>query len=138
MGAARRALALATNYVHGRAAFGGTIGDLQSVQMKLAHLRSEVQVCTTFIDRCISDLCCGKLSTESASMAKYHATETSFRVADSCAQLFGGYGYLKNSPIGKIMVDQRVVRVYGGSNEVQLEIVSRGLGFKPQRMSSKL
>jgi len=78
------------------------------------------------------------LSTESASLAKYHATELSFRVADSCLQLFGGYGYLKNSPIGKIMVDQRVVRIYGGSNEVQLEIVSRGLGFKPQRMSSKL
>lgn len=136
--ASRRALALATNYVHGRSAFGGAVGDLQSVQMRLAQLRTDVQVCTTFIDRCIKDLCEDKLSTESASLAKYHATELSFRVADSCLQLFGGYGYLKNSPIGKIMVDQRVVRIYGGSNEVQLEIVSRGLGFKPQRMSSKL
>lgn len=136
--AARRALALTTNYVHGRTAFGGVVGNLQSVQMKLAQLRTEVQVCTTFIDRCIAEVSAGQLTTEGASMAKYHATELSFRVADSCAQFFGGYGYLKNSPIGKQLVDQRVVRIYGGANEVQLEIVSKGLGFTPQRMASKL
>mmetsp|Transcript_60980 Transcript_60980/g.114987 ORF Transcript_60980/g.114987 Transcript_60980/m.114987 type:complete len:524 (-) Transcript_60980:246-1817(-) len=136
--AARRALALTTNYVHGRAAFGGVLGGLQSVQMKLAQLRAEVQVCTTFVDRCISDLAAGDLSAESASMAKAIATECSVRVADNCVQLFGGYGYLKNSPIAKILVDQRVTRIYGGSNEVQMEIVSKGLGFQPQRMNSKL
>lgn len=136
--AARRALALATNYVHGRAAFGGVLGSLQSVQMKLARLRTDVQVCTTFVDRCIKELSNGNLTTESASMAKYFATECSSRVADECLQLFGGYGYLKNSPIGKILVDQRVTRIYGGSNEVQMEIVAKGLGFKPQRAHSKL
>merc|ERR1719343_951909 len=103
--------------------------------MKLAQLRTDVQVCTTFVDRCILDLSQGKLSTETASMAKHFATECSFRVADQCLQLFGGYGYLKNSPIGKILVDQRVVRIYGGANEVQMEIVSKGLGFTPQRMN---
>merc|ERR1712048_805089 len=76
--AARRALALTTNYVHGRAAFGGVVGDLQSVQMKLAQMRTEVQVCTTFVDRCIADLSRGELSTESAAMAKCFATECSF------------------------------------------------------------
>jgi len=135
---ARRALALATNYVHGRAAFGGVVGGLQSVQMKLAQMKTDVQVMTAFVDRCILDLSKGQLSTESASMAKCAATELSFRVADNCLQLFGGYGYLKNSPIGKILVDQRVVRIYGGANEVQLEIVSKGLGFTPQRQGSKL
>merc|ERR1712226_304560 len=81
--ASRRALALATNYAHGRAAFGGVVGSLQSVQMKLAQLRTEVQVCTTFVDRCIADLAKGKLTTETASMAKCFATECSYRVADS-------------------------------------------------------
>lgn len=136
--AARRALALATNYAHGRAAFGDVLGSLQSVQMKLAQLRTDVQVCTTFVDRCILDLAHGHLSTEAAAMAKLHATELSFRVAYSCLQLFGGYGYLKNAPIAKILADQRVTRIYGGATEVQLEIVSRGLGFKPQRFGSKL
>mmetsp|Transcript_88222 Transcript_88222/g.246847 ORF Transcript_88222/g.246847 Transcript_88222/m.246847 type:complete len:346 (+) Transcript_88222:1-1038(+) len=131
--AARRALALATNYAHGRAAFGGTLGALQSTQMRLAQLRTEVQACTAFVDRCIAEASAGALSAEGASMAKYFATESAFRVADACAQLFGGYGYLKNSPIGKILVDQRVTRIYGGANEVQLEIVAKGLGFTPQR-----
>eukprot|EP00405_Crypthecodinium_cohnii_P020884 CAMPEP_0206466848 /NCGR_PEP_ID=MMETSP0324_2-20121206/28700_1 /ASSEMBLY_ACC=CAM_ASM_000836 /TAXON_ID=2866 /ORGANISM="Crypthecodinium cohnii, Strain Seligo" /LENGTH=494 /DNA_ID=CAMNT_0053940037 /DNA_START=64 /DNA_END=1548 /DNA_ORIENTATION=+ len=132
--AARRALALATNYVNGRASFGGVFGNMQHIQMKLAQIRGEVQVCTTFVDRCIADVSAGKLSAEAASMAKAYTTDLSFRVADSCLQAFGGYGYLKNSPIGKLMVDQRVVRIYGGSNEVQWEIVSKGLGFTPQRM----
>jgi long-chain-acyl-CoA dehydrogenase len=136
--AARRALALATNYVHGRSAFGGVLGNLQSVQMKLAGLRTEVQACTSFVDRCIVDLAGGSLSKEAASMAKCHATECSCHVADICLQLFGGYGYLKNSPIAKIWADQRVTRIYGGSNEVQLEIAARGMGFQPQRIRSKL
>lgn len=136
--AARRALALTTNYVHGRAAFGGNLGNLQSVQMRLAQLRIEIEACTAFVDRCISDIVKNQLSAETASMAKYHATELSYKVADNCLQLFGGYGYLKNSPIAKILADQRVVRIYGGANEVQLEIASKGLAFKPQRMSSKL
>ncbi|CAE7031053.1 Acadl [Symbiodinium sp. CCMP2592] len=135
MAAARRALALAVNYVHGRAAFGANLGTLQGVQQELAKIRTEVQVGTTFVDRCIADACQKQLSAEAASMAKFFATDLSFRVADRCQQLFGGYGYLKNSPIGKIMVDQRVTRVYGGANEVQLEIISKGLGFKPQRTS---
>merc|ERR1712023_206589 len=97
-----------------------------------------VQACTTFVDRCILDLSKHQLSSESASMAKCMATELSFKVADQCLQLFGGYGYLKNSPISKILADQRVVRIYGGANEVQLEITAKGLGFAPQRMSSKL
>jgi len=134
--AARRALALATNYTNGRAAFGGVLGSLQSVQARLAELRAEAQACTVFVDRCIADLVRGALTAEGASMAKYIATELSFRMADKCAQLFGGFGYLKNSPIGKMLVDQRVTRVYGGANEVQLEIIAKGLGFKPPRFGS--
>ncbi len=54
MAAARRALALTTNYVHGRRAFGGTIGDFQTVQFTLARLRCEVQSATAFIDQCVT------------------------------------------------------------------------------------
>ncbi len=62
-----------------------------------------------------------------------HATELAFRVANECLQLHGGYGYLKNAPIGKILADQRVTRIYGGANEIMLEIIAKGLGFTPQR-----
>lgn len=80
----------------------------------------------------------GVLSTETASMAKYWCTELSNRVANECLQLFGGYGYVKNAPIAKHFADQRVMKIYGGANEVMKEIIAKGLGFKPQRIASKL
>eukprot|EP00462_Mataza_sp_D1_P021802 CAMPEP_0175137638 /NCGR_PEP_ID=MMETSP0087-20121206/9920_1 /TAXON_ID=136419 /ORGANISM="Unknown Unknown, Strain D1" /LENGTH=400 /DNA_ID=CAMNT_0016420483 /DNA_START=23 /DNA_END=1225 /DNA_ORIENTATION=- len=138
MGAARRALAMTVNYVHSREAFGRPISNFQSIQFKLAELRTEVQVGTVFVDHCIEALTAGTLTTETASMAKYMATELSFRVADACLQCFGGYGYVKASPIAKVFADQRVMRIYGGANEVMKEIIGKGLGFKPQRFSSKL
>ena len=109
--AARRALALTLNYVHGREMFGGVLANMQSVQQKLAALRTEIQLTTTFVDSCITAQSENTLSAETASMAKVAATELANRVADSCLQMFGGYGYLKNNPVGKIFVDQRVTKI---------------------------
>lgn len=109
--AARRALALTLNYVHGRELFGGVVGDLQSVQQKLAALRVDIQVVTSFVDGCILAQSQDNLTAETASMAKVAATELANRVADTCLQMFGGYGYLKNNPVGKIFVDQRVTKI---------------------------
>lgn len=134
----RRALALTTNYVHGRTAFGGTLAGLQSIQQKLSKLRVDIQVTTTFIDQCIIETSQDKLSAETASMAKIISTELASRVADECLQCYGGYGYLKHNPVGKIWADQRVARIFGGANEVLLEVVGKGLKFQPQRMKSKL
>ena len=92
MAAARRALALTVNYVNGRAAFGSVLGSLQALQQELAQIRTEVQVGTAFVDRCIADACDKQLTAEGASMAKYFATDLSFRVADRCQQMFGGLG----------------------------------------------
>jgi alkylation response protein AidB-like acyl-CoA dehydrogenase len=138
MGSARRVLALTTNYVHSRHAFSNSLGNFQTVQFKLAELRTEIQVGTVFQDACIAQLTQGALSTETASMAKYWCTELANRVANECLQLFGGYGYLKNAPIAKHFADQRVMKIYGGANEVMKEIIAKGLGFKPQRATSKL
>ena len=95
MAAARRALALTVNYVNGRAAFGSILGGLQAVQQELARIRVEVQVGTTFVDRCIADASANTLSAEGASMAKFFATDLSFRVADRCQQLFGGLNLVR-------------------------------------------
>lgn len=138
MAGARRALDMTLAYVKGREAFGADLSRLQTVQFAIAEMRTEVQVATVFVDRCILELSKKKLTTETASMAKMHATELSFRVMDRCLQLYGGYGYLKNSPIGKMWADHRVYRIYGGSNEVMKEIVAKGVGLKPQRFKAKL
>jgi len=132
--AARRALALTLNYIHGRQMFGGVTADLQSVQQKCAQMRLDIQVATTFVDQCITAQAENSLSADTASMAKVLATELASRVADQCLQLYGGYGYLKQNPVAKIWADQRVTRIYGGANEVLLEVAGKGLGFRPQRM----
>jgi len=61
------------------------------------------------------------------SMAKYAATEVQFDVADRCLQLFGGYGYMEEYPVSRHFVDARVQRIYGGANEVMLELIARRL-----------
>jgi alkylation response protein AidB-like acyl-CoA dehydrogenase len=109
--AARRALALTLNYIHGRQMFGGVEADLQSVQQKCAVMRMEIQVATSFVDQCIAAQAADKLTAETASMAKVLATELACRVADQCLQFYGGYGYLKQNPVAKIWTDQRVTRI---------------------------
>jgi acyl-CoA dehydrogenase len=109
--AARRALALTLTYVHGREMFGAVAARMQSLAQRMARLRTDVQAVTAFVDQCIGAQADGTLSAEAASMAKVAASELACRVADELLQMFGGYGYLKNNPVGKIWVDQRVTRI---------------------------
>ncbi len=62
-------------------------------------------------------------------MAKYWIAEKLFEVADRCLQLFGGYGYMKEYPISRHFVDARVQRIFGGTNEIMKELISRQLGL---------
>jgi alkylation response protein AidB-like acyl-CoA dehydrogenase len=78
--------------VHGREMFGATEAHLQSVQQKLAQIRTDIQVHTTFVDNCIEALAREELDTETASMAKVATSDLANRVADVCLQFFGGYG----------------------------------------------
>ncbi|MNF82687.1 Acyl-CoA dehydrogenase [compost metagenome] len=60
-------------------------------------------------------------------MGKFWLTERQSEVLDRCLQLFGGYGYMNEYPIGRMWSDARVARIYGGSNEIQREVVARSL-----------
>jgi acyl-CoA dehydrogenase len=68
-----------------------------------------------------------KLDAATASMAKFWATEMQFRSLDRCVQLFGGYGYMWEYPITRAWADARVQRIYGGTNEIMKELISRSL-----------
>jgi alkylation response protein AidB-like acyl-CoA dehydrogenase len=92
MAAARQCLATTVNYVHFRKAFGKKIGDFQHVAYKLAVLKTNIQIGTTFIDDCIKKQTNDKLNPETASMAKYWATDFLNQCATTCLQFFGGYG----------------------------------------------
>ncbi|KAI4876019.1 hypothetical protein NFI96_006137 [Prochilodus magdalenae] len=89
------------SYVRQRKAFGKTIADLQTVQHKLAELKTEICVGRAFIDNCLQLHSERKLDSGTASMAKYWASELQNKVATQCLQLHGGWGYMWEFPIAK-------------------------------------
>jgi alkylation response protein AidB-like acyl-CoA dehydrogenase len=120
-------------YVKERRAFGRPIGTFQNSRFKLAACHAEMQVTQAHIDFAIARHVAGELGPEDAAIAKYWATESQGRIVDACLQLHGGYGYMLEYPIARAYVDARVNRIYGGSNEIMLEIVGRSLGLGEPR-----
>jgi alkylation response protein AidB-like acyl-CoA dehydrogenase len=127
--ACEAALGWTLDYVRERHAFGQSIGSFQNSRFELARMRSETDVARSYIDRCAQALGTGELTPEDAAMAKWWCTELQGRVVDRCLQLHGGYGYMLDYPIARAYADARVTRIYGGANEIMLEIVGRSLGL---------
>jgi acyl-CoA dehydrogenase len=125
--AAQAALEWTLAYTRDRRAFGQPIANFQTVAHTLAEIKTEIAVGQVFIDRCIELKLIDQLDAESASMAKYWASEMQFKVLDQCVQLFGGYGYMHEYPIARAWADARVQRIYGGTNEIMKELISRTL-----------
>lgn len=126
---ARRAVDLATSYAHERKAFGQEIGSFQVNRHALAQMRVEVDVMQIYVDECIAAVNAGELTAEEAAGAKWWATETQWRIVDRCLQLHGGYGYMNEYEIARLWRDARVQRIYGGTNEIMLDLIGRKLGF---------
>jgi acyl-CoA dehydrogenase len=124
---AEAALDWTVNYTRERKAFGQEIMKFQNTRFKLAELKTEIQVGRVFVDRCIELLLENKLDPATASMAKYWCSDLQFKVMDECVQLHGGYGYMWDYPITRAWADARVQRIYGGTNEIMKELISRSL-----------
>jgi acyl-CoA dehydrogenase len=120
-------LAATVAYARERQVFGQSLMEFQNTKFKLAEIATLVKVGRTFIDRCITQVNDGTLDTTTASMAKLWCSETQARVIDECLQLFGGYGYTNDYMIGRMYTDARIQRIYGGSNEIMKEVISRAL-----------
>jgi alkylation response protein AidB-like acyl-CoA dehydrogenase len=123
------ALEWTKTYVSERKAFGKPVAGFQNTRFKLAELATEVQVARVFVDRCMELLLNKTLTPEVAAMAKYWVTDLECKVMDECLQLHGGYGYMWEFPIARAYVDARVQRIYGGTNEIMKEVISRSLGL---------
>ncbi|MFN3251917.1 acyl-CoA dehydrogenase family protein [Roseibium album] len=122
-----RALRLTLDYVSERSAFGRKISEFQNTEFVLAECASEATVAKVFLDHCISEHLEGRLSTEKASMAKYWLTDLQARIIDRCLQLFGGYGVMSEYPIERMYRDNRIERIYAGTNEIMKVVIARGL-----------
>lgn len=114
-------------YTTEREAFKTKIAGFQNTQFKLAECTTQMQIHQAFLDRCIELLVDHKLTTETASMIKYSATDMCGIVVDECLQLFGGYGYMWDYPIARMYADNRVARIYAGTNEIMKIVIARGL-----------
>ncbi|MDP2033107.1 MAG: acyl-CoA dehydrogenase family protein [Polaromonas sp.] len=126
---AQAAIDWTVDYVKERKVFGQPVASYQNTRYALAELQTQVQVARVFIDKCTELLAGDKLDTATASMAKYWTTDLQCKVMDECVQLFGGYGYMWEYPITRAYADARVQRIYGGTNEIMKEVISRAMGL---------
>ena len=126
LGGAQKALDLTLAYMGERKAFGRTIDSFQALQFKLAEMEVKLQSARTFLRQAAWKLD-NKApdATKFCAMAKMYVTDASFDVANTCLQLHGGYGYLADYGIEKIVRDLRVHQILEGTNEIMRLIVSR-------------
>ena len=127
--AAQGAIDQTLAYVKERKVFGTTVASFQNTRFKLAEMQTEVQIAQVFVDKCLELTLQDKLDTATASMAKYWCSDLQCKVMDECLQLFGGYGYMWEYPITRAFADARVQRIYGGTNEIMKEVITRSMGL---------
>ena len=114
-------------YVKEREAFGRPVFQFQNTRFQLAEMATTATVARAFLDDCVVKHLAGELDVPTASMAKWWTTQMQCDVADGCLQLFGGYGYMAEYPISRMWTDARIQKIYGGTNEIMKELISRFL-----------
>ncbi|WP_313352341.1 acyl-CoA dehydrogenase family protein [Paracoccus sp. (in: a-proteobacteria)] len=128
LGGAQAALDATLRYMGERRAFGQTLDQFQALQFRLAEMETALQSSRIFLRQAAWKLDHGKRdATKFCAMAKLHVTDRAFDVANQCLQLHGGYGYLADYGIEKIVRDLRVHQILEGTNEIMRLIVSRAL-----------
>jgi len=120
---------LSLEYAKQREAFGRPIGKFQHNRFLIAEMATEARIAQVFIDDCVRRHLDGNLDSTLASMAKWWTTELQNKLAGQAVQLHGGYGYMLEYPVAKAFVDSRISTIYGGTTEVQKEIIGRSLGI---------
>ncbi|MGP6085990.1 acyl-CoA dehydrogenase family protein [Antarctobacter jejuensis] len=126
LGAAQNALDLTLQYMSERKAFGKTIDQFQALQFRLAEYETKLQASRTFLRQAAWKLDTGAPdATKFCAMAKLMVTDNAFDVANGCLQMFGGYGYLADYGVEKIVRDLRVHQILEGTNEIMRLIISR-------------
>jgi alkylation response protein AidB-like acyl-CoA dehydrogenase len=124
---AQRAFDEAVKFTKDRKAFGKTVFDFQNTKFTLADLAAKLQVGWAHIDWALARHVAGKLDAAEASAAKLWHTELQWEACDAALQLHGGAGYMNEYLIARLWRDARVTRIFGGTNEIMKEVVSRSL-----------
>lgn len=127
VGIARAALDHARRYAAERKQFNKPIKDFQGVSFMLADMATRLAAARSLVHDTARAEERGEGITQRASMAKLFASETAMFVANHAVQIFGGYGYMKDYPVERLLRDAKVTEIYEGTSEIQRVIIGRGL-----------
>lgn len=125
--AAQRAFDEAVNFTKDRKAFGQTVFEFQNTKFTLADLKADLQVGWAHLDWALLRHFKKELTTDEASAAKLWHTELQWKACDVALQLHGGAGYMNEYAIARLWRDARVTRIFGGTNEIMKEVISRSI-----------
>ena len=125
--AAHKAFDITVEFVKQRKAFGKRVADFQNTQFKLAEMRTELDIATSYLDQCVAAHNEAKLTAVDAAKLKLYISELQGRVVDECLQLHGGAGFMDEYPISRLYRDARITRIYGGTSEIMKVIISKDL-----------
>jgi len=128
IGHAEECLRAATGYARDREVFGAPLIQLQTIRHRLAAMSVELAAARLLTYQAAARLDAGHPDAAmSVARAKYHAAIAANHIVDECVQIFGGSGFLEETPVARHFRDARVLRIGGGTDEIQLEILAKGL-----------
>src|ERR1700749_106505 len=127
LGIASGAMELALKYVKERKAFGTEIKNHQIIQFKLADMATRIEAARLLCLRAALDKDNGRDYATSSSMAKVFASETAMWTTTEAVQIHGGYGYVKEYHVERLMRDAKITQIYEGTSEVQRIVISRSI-----------
>ena len=128
IGGAQFCLDRTVEYMKERRQFGSRLADFQALQFRVADYATEIEAARLLLHRAAVAVGAGEpAATRLAAQAKRLATDTGFDVVNGCLQLHGGYGYLRDHPIERVLRDVRVHQILEGTNEIMRLIVSRAM-----------
>ncbi|MFY9614354.1 MAG: acyl-CoA dehydrogenase family protein [Candidatus Dormiibacterota bacterium] len=128
LGIAAGAVDYAIQYAKQREQFGHPIADFQGIQWMLADMATQVEAARNLVYQASAMIDDGDPQvTKFAAMAKMFASDTAMRVTTDAVQILGGYGYIKEYPVERMMRDAKVTQIYEGTNQIQRVVIARHL-----------
>ncbi len=125
LGLARGAWEHAANYTQERRQFGKPVAEFQAVQFSLAEMATEIEACRLMVYEAARRKTAELPYAKEAAMTKYFVSQVAERVASTCVELFGGYGFVKDYPVEKLYRDAKIGRIYEGTSNMQLATIAK-------------
>ncbi len=127
LGIAEGALEVTVNYVKERKQFGRSIAQFQNTQFQLADMATKVEAAQLLVYKAAMAKATQKVYSVEAAKAKLYAAEVAMEVTTKCVQLHGGYGYIREYDVERMMRDAKITEIYEGTSEVQRMVISGAL-----------